>query len=363
MEQTANNAISTLSAAITSTTATSLTVTSATLFPATGTFRVLVDSEIMKVTAVSSNTFTVTRGDGNSTAATHLNGAAIVAIWTKEAMDNVVSIQVAGVDTSDRRVLNIVSGATVADNPTSKRADITIATAPGTSIGAGVSRPSPGTAGRVYIPTDGVITSVDNGTAWVGHNPFGLPFTIPPASGVSPWTLTTDGTNGVVVDIPGGGINFGSVSGNAWCKVLQTIPSGTNYTADIAVSLNNVVSSTTTNEFGVVISDGTKMISLGKDSTANGINKSTYAASAFASPSSSGASTGLFVMSTLWLRIKNNGTNRLYYVSTDGIVWKQLFTETFSTFLTETLVGFYYKNIISSGSGSGFGTFFSFDLH
>lgn len=78
----ANDATSTLSAAIVSTSATTLAVTSATGFPATGTFRVLVDAEIMQVTGVSGTTFTVVRGVEGTTAATHSSGATIANIVT-----------------------------------------------------------------------------------------------------------------------------------------------------------------------------------------------------------------------------------------------------------------------------------------
>ncbi|HEX4144724.1 MAG TPA: hypothetical protein VHY91_14555 [Pirellulales bacterium] len=82
MEQFANNASSTLSAAITSTTATTLTVTSASTFPGTGNFRIKIDTEILIVTGVSGTTFTVTRGAESTTAATHLNTAPVTHILT-----------------------------------------------------------------------------------------------------------------------------------------------------------------------------------------------------------------------------------------------------------------------------------------
>jgi hypothetical protein len=78
----ANNAATTLSAAITTAVATTLTVTSATAFPSTGNFRVRVDSEIMLVTGVSGTTFTITRGAESTTAATHLNGATVTHVLT-----------------------------------------------------------------------------------------------------------------------------------------------------------------------------------------------------------------------------------------------------------------------------------------
>jgi len=90
-EQVANLAASTLSAAITSTSATTLTVTSASTFPGTGNFRIKIDTELMLVTAVSGNTFTVTRGIESTTAATHLNLAPVTHILTAGGLAQYVS--------------------------------------------------------------------------------------------------------------------------------------------------------------------------------------------------------------------------------------------------------------------------------
>lgn len=70
VEQFANNAQSTLSAAITSG-ATALTVASAGAFPSVPQFRIIVEDEIMLVTGVSGTTFTVTRGVEGTAAAAH----------------------------------------------------------------------------------------------------------------------------------------------------------------------------------------------------------------------------------------------------------------------------------------------------
>ena len=78
----ANNGQSTLAVAITSTSATTLQVTSAVFFPTTGNFRIVIDSEIMLVTSVSSNTFTVTRGIEGTTNATHLILAPVSQVMT-----------------------------------------------------------------------------------------------------------------------------------------------------------------------------------------------------------------------------------------------------------------------------------------
>ena len=85
-EQFANNAESTLSGAINNS-VTSLVVASATAFPSAGNFRIRMDSELMLVTAVSSNTFTVTRGAEGTTAASHSDGVLVKHVLTAAALD------------------------------------------------------------------------------------------------------------------------------------------------------------------------------------------------------------------------------------------------------------------------------------
>jgi hypothetical protein len=86
-EQFANNAQSNLTAALTAG-ATSLTVQSAAAFPAAGNFRVLIDGEILLVTAVAGNTFTVTRGAEGTTATAHAPGAYVTHVLTAAALLN-----------------------------------------------------------------------------------------------------------------------------------------------------------------------------------------------------------------------------------------------------------------------------------
>jgi hypothetical protein len=85
LEQFANNALTTLSGSITNV-ATTLVVTSATNFPATGNFRIGVDTgsnfEYMLVTNVAGTTFTVTRGQESTTNVAHNSGVVVTHILT-----------------------------------------------------------------------------------------------------------------------------------------------------------------------------------------------------------------------------------------------------------------------------------------
>ena len=89
-EQFANLAQSTLNGAILAG-ATSLVVSSASSFPTTGTFRIVIDTEIFIVTGVSGTTFTVTPGAEGTTQAGHANGATVTHILTAAVMTSIVS--------------------------------------------------------------------------------------------------------------------------------------------------------------------------------------------------------------------------------------------------------------------------------
>jgi len=84
-EQFANNATSTLSSSI-GTSDTSLTVVTGTPFSSSGNFRILVESEIMLVTARSSNTLSVTRAQEGTVAAAHNSGVNVTQIVTAGAI-------------------------------------------------------------------------------------------------------------------------------------------------------------------------------------------------------------------------------------------------------------------------------------
>lgn len=85
IERYANNAQSLLNGGIDNVT-TTVVVDSASSFPTDGQFRVIVGSEVMIVTGVSSNTFTVLRGQDGSAAASHLDDTPIVHIFTYQSI-------------------------------------------------------------------------------------------------------------------------------------------------------------------------------------------------------------------------------------------------------------------------------------
>jgi hypothetical protein len=133
-EKFSNNAVTTLSAAITTTTATSCTVTDATSFPTSGNFRIKIDGEVLVVTGVVGSTFTVTRGAEGTTAATHASGANVIHLLTKGGLEARVA----------NRFLSDVYA----------------------------NKPAAGVKGRLFLPTDGLFLEYDDGAAWHQYGPF-----------------------------------------------------------------------------------------------------------------------------------------------------------------------------------------------
>lgn len=153
LEQYANNPSSTLSADLTAG-ATTLTVTSAAAFSASGNFRVIIDSELLEVTAVSGTTFTVSRGVEGTTAASHSSGTAITQILTRDGL------------------LSLGSQIHYSDS---------YAAIPSSSL-----------VGRLFLPNNGINLYRDTGTAWSPWGPL-YPFTDPPADTGQTTTLSGNG--------------------------------------------------------------------------------------------------------------------------------------------------------------------------
>lgn len=158
IEQYTNKADTTLNGAISSTSSTSIVVTDGSVFPSVGNFRIIIDSEIMKVTARSTNTLTVVRGQEGTTAATHLDLAPVTDVLTKQSFLNLLG--------------------------------------EGIATGTFASRPAAERPGRLYLPTDGMSIARDDGTNWVSCGPI-WGFT-PPAFAGGTWM--NQGSYGTVSD-------------------------------------------------------------------------------------------------------------------------------------------------------------------
>lgn len=308
---------------------TTITVTSEVNVPATGTFRALIQNELLKVTNVTGHVWTVVRGDDGTTAATHADATNINIVITKASLDALVSIQSGGTEITNRRVLNLV-GANVADNAGQSRSDITIL---GSNYNTGANKPAAGFTGRLYIPSDGVITQVDSGSAYLGYSANGL-FTIPPT--VSNWSWANQGT-ATATDIPGGGIYLLTTThvGDDNKLLLRTLSPPYTITCGFKAMIADINNSRTGIYLYDTVSTKVEMFGLGEARN--------YRVSTWATPTSSGSNvTGLVFCNLpdiIWLRIFDNSTTRKFLISVDGVNWIQIYSEATNTFLTPNRVG------------------------
>jgi len=150
-ERFSNQAVTTLSAAIATTTATSCSIIDATAFPTSGDFRIKIDGEILLVTGVAGATFTITRGMEGTTPATHAAGATVIHLLTKGGLEARVA---------NRFVSDLYA-----------------------------NKPAAGVKGRLFLPTDGLFLEYDDGSAWHKYGPCRR-LKAPPQTG---WTWVNQG--------------------------------------------------------------------------------------------------------------------------------------------------------------------------
>ncbi len=192
-EQLSNNAVSNLSADI-SEFDTSLTVDDASAFPVSGDFRIICGDEIMLVTGVVGNTFTVTRALENTNDVAHAGGAVVAHVLTAGGLDALI----------DEAVAAGGGGATIGTG--------TVASLPGTP-----------TDGDAYMPTDGIVIYRGNGSAWKAFGPL-WPVEPPGASG---WSWANQGaatisytTGAAVLAAP-----LTAAGAHQWRYMYHTLPS------------------------------------------------------------------------------------------------------------------------------------------
>lgn len=310
-EQFASFASSTLDGDITSG-ATSLDVIDASSFPTTGQFRLLIDSEIILVTGVASNTFTVLRGREGTTPAAHLDTVVVDHVLTAGA------IQQHRLDNCGSDVIG--------------------------------SRPAAGVPGRLYIPTDGMTIQRDNGTDWDIYGP--IHKFVPPPS-VSGFTWVNQG--GATAADQGGIIRMVAPQiGSENARILKMAAPGTPYTITACIKFVSTIS-TSTMRWGLCWRESGS----GKLVTVN------YAAFDFF-----GECTHYMVITKWdnetttnsdyyaklqwtntdcqWLRITDNGTNRICSLSSDGVNFFQIHSVGRTDFITADEIGFFIDPIRSS---------------
>ena len=299
-------AASTLNGAINNST-TSVVVASATGFPTAGNFRIMIEAEIMLVTAVASNTFTVTRGIEGTTAASHADTLPVVQAFTKGALDAILSD-------------NMQFG-TCANLPAAER------------------------EGRIYQATDYPVRYRDTGSAWQPRfRNFPVVFPIP---GNYSWTNATNHTGGNT-NITNGPTILTAVSAasadkiSKFVKTIATAPY--TYTHRYLFALDEQGS-----YGGLCISDGTKVIGAGVICNVTGVrfwvgkwtNLNTFSADYIT------RCYPCMNAGDLRIRSVDDNTNRLTQYSVDGINYQTIHSVGRTDFLTATQVGSWLGTYIS----------------
>lgn len=95
-----NNSATTLSSNIPDGTTTSISVVSGSVFPSTGDFRLLIESEIMLCTARSGNSLTVVRAQEGTTGVSHASGKDVVLMLSTGSLQRYLRDNLPGFDSS-----------------------------------------------------------------------------------------------------------------------------------------------------------------------------------------------------------------------------------------------------------------------
>lgn len=305
IEQFANNAESTLDGSIDDS-VTSLDVVSAATFPSSPQFRLGIDNEIMLVTAVAGNTFTVTRGVEGTTADSHSNAAPVQQIFTQGARE--------------------------------KWREDSVSSA---------SQPAAGRAGALHF--NGVGIQQDDGVSWQARCPL---FELHEPPTVSNWTWVNQ-EGATAVDQAGILLTDPQHSGQDH-RLLVKSASATPYVITARfISCIHLLATNVFPGYGLLFrnSAGNAFRSITWRLNASSSGGWTITILSHASPTDTPTETlTRFLIGCTaeqsWLRIEDDGTDRHYYVSPDGIDFLRIYSEANDTTFVANQVGWYLNNQI-----------------
>lgn len=286
-EQYANFATTLLNGAINNST-TTVVVDDGSVFPSTGNFRIVIDSEIMVCTSRSSNTLTVTRGQEGTTGASHVDDSVVKSPLTVESLHKLIE---------DNNLTNLAA-----------------------------SRPAASQPGRLYLPTDESVILRDSGSAW---HPFG-----PIARLWNPndqsWSWGNQGAATLTTREFSQTILFTNPGSGSGLLVRQKTPPTPPYTITALFQIMGTLSDFQNACLGFRNSSDNKekWIRCWNAYGSTNVIYVSKAASWGTSGSSNPASSNIPVFPLmLWLQIEDDNTNHFYRYSLDGINFLQVFTD------------------------------------
>jgi hypothetical protein len=306
-EQYANLATSTLASGINnSVTTVNVATGEGSKFPSSGNYRIRIESEIMICTGRSGDGLTVTRGQEGSTAASHSSGLPVELVLTRQSLLNLAEYYNLTPDTF-------------------------------------ANRPSASIAGRIFIPTDTpwITKCYDTGSAWRNFY-HGFELTPPPTSS---WTWRNQ-SGGVRTDEKDSILVETNDAGTASTKRLlyRALANSSNYTivagftaqpmprfTDSQVQ-SNTVGLLQTSDFKSAIfafNGPNNSVSVGGLYYINGDDS-------FNSFQVNSQNTAIFPSVVWFLKIVDDGTNRKWYLSFNGIDFSLLGSVSRTSFITPT---------------------------
>jgi hypothetical protein len=278
--------------------ATSFTVRDGSVFPSTGSFFILIDSEIIQVTNVTGNTITVVRGQQATTNVAHVIGATISLVLSKTDCESFQKL-----------------------------------------TGTYVARPSAGNEGRRYYCNDSPMHFYDDGTIWRARM-YGFEVKEFSDSGFS-WA----NQGGATLDELDRGYASLFVPGNVVTSLrmrVKTAPTAP-YTFK---ALFSIFHSTTASQIGGLIvrdSVSAKLIVFGFNHNGVAVVNKYDNESSFNSAYTTTVTTfipGFNLSAAIWIRIRDNATTRFYEMSMDNQHWLTIHSAGRTDFVTPNQIGF-----------------------
>jgi hypothetical protein len=312
-EKFSNKSVTTLSAAITTTTAISCTVTDATGFPASGNFRIKIDGEILIVTGVAGAVFTVTRGAEGTTAATHASGADVIHLLTKGSLEARVA---------NRFISDIYA-----------------------------NKPAAGVKGRLFLPSDGLFLEYDDGAAWRQYGPFRR-LKAPPQTG---WSWVNQGN--ATATFTGGALLLEDPDLDATNPQLRL------YVRGLAAGATSVVAAFTYNGAASISgpragfcarcvggTDDGNLTTLGLRETAASaypfLEYINYTSPTAVESTPSGDGRNIWPSHRVfWVKYAWEGTYKRWYYSMEGVNWIKWFEDTISSYNAPSQFGIFIDPI------------------
>lgn len=286
----------------------------------------------------SDGTNNVRLGIGTAGQVLTVNAGATAPEWAAPtggggALDDLTDVDAPSPSDGDVLTFDSGSGDWIASAPTGGGGGIDTTTA------AHASRPAAGNAGDLFLPNDGFYIERDTGAAWAPWGPI-WPIT-PPDDGSFTWVNQASGTStttrgGIILTRPAAsGDNvtgkFKSAAATPWTVTALVVVSAVQAAFQSAGLAYRQSSDGKIVTCGLITTGGLFSLVSSKWNSATSFSADYGGVTAYA------GSIGHLV----WLRIGDDGTNRNFYVSTDGHTFYLVHTVGRTDFLTADQVGFF----------------------